>query len=101
MSLPRVLPAVHAETTEAADHPAITAVDLARAPEFSPGLGASVFAADYAHLTPEDARSIGHIAFSKETTAVVDTGINSSLLGRVISHPFLRPPPSHQRRRST
>ena len=68
---------MHAETPEAADHPAVTALDLAHTLEFSSGLGASVFAADYAHLTPEDARSFAQTAFPKENIAVFGSGVEA------------------------
>ena len=84
-----VLPAVYAETTEAADNPAATALDLAHTLAFRSGLGASLFAAPHAHLTPEDARSFAHTAFSKENIAVVGTGIDSGLLSKLVGHSFL------------
>ena len=83
-----VLPALHAETTEAAENPTVTALDLAHTLAFRSGLGASLFAAPYAHLTPEDARSFAHTAFSKENIAVVGTGIDSGLLTKLVSHSF-------------
>ena len=49
-----VLPALHAETIEAADNPAVTALDLARALALRSGVGASLFASPYAHLTLVD-----------------------------------------------
>ena len=89
-----MLPAVHAETTEAADNPAVTALDLSHALAFRSGLGASLFAAPYAHLTPEDARSFAHTAFSKENIAVVGTGIDSGLLSKLAGHSFAPLPSS-------
>jgi ubiquinol-cytochrome c reductase core subunit 2 len=89
-----VLPAVHAETTEAADNAAITALDLAHTLSFRSGLGASLFAAPHAHLTPEDARSFAHTAFSKENIAVFGTGIDSGLLSKLVSHSFSALPSS-------
>ena len=83
-----MLPAVHAETTEAADNPTVTALDLAHTLAFRSGLGASLFAAPYAHLTPEDARSFAHTAFSKENIAIVGTGIDSGLLSKLVGHSF-------------
>ena len=83
-----VLPALHAETIEAADNPAVTALDLAHTLAFRSGLGASLFAAPYAHLTPEDARSFAQGAFSKENIAVVGTGIDPGLLSKLVNHSF-------------
>ena len=76
------------QTTEAADNPAVTALDLAHTLAFRSSLGASLFAAPYAHLTPEDVRSLAHTASSKEDIAVIGTGIDSGLLSKLVSHSF-------------
>jgi ubiquinol-cytochrome c reductase core subunit 2 len=81
-----VLPSVHAETSEASNNPAVTALDLAHTLAFRSGLGASLFASPHAHFGPEDARSFAHTAFSKQNVAVVGTGIDGDLLSRLVSH---------------
>ena len=69
----------------------VTALDLARTLTFRSGLGASLFAAPYAHLTPEDARSFAHTAFSKENIAVFGTGTDSDLLSKLVGYAFAPP----------
>jgi len=89
-----VLPSLHAETTEAADNAAVAALDLAHTLAFRSGLGASLFASPHAHLTPEDARSFAHTAFSKENIAVVGTGVDPGLLSKLVGHSFATLPSS-------
>ena len=70
------------------------ALDLAHTLAFRSGLGASLFAAPHAHLTPEDARSFAHTAFVKENIAVVGTGIDPGLLSKLVDHSFATLPSS-------
>ena len=79
---------MHAKTTEAADNSAVTALDFGHTLAFRSGLGASLFAAPHAHLTPEYARSFAHTAFSKENIAIVGTGVDSGLLSKLAGHSF-------------
>ena len=67
-------------------------LDLVNTLAFRSGLGGSLFAAPYAHLTHEDARSFAHTAFPKENIAVVGTGIDPGLLNKLTSRSFASRP---------
>ena len=80
--------ALHAETTEAADNPEATALDLVHTLAFHSGLVASLFTAPES----EDTRCLALTAFSQENSAVVGTGIDSSLLSKLVSYSFVSLP---------
>ncbi|KAG8817500.1 ubiquinol-cytochrome c reductase core subunit 1 [Serendipita sp. 401] len=80
-----VLPSVQAESSEAAHDPALTAVEIAHALAFRKGLGSSLFASPAGPtVTPEDVKAFASSAFSKSGISILGTGIDSSVLAKLV-----------------
>lgn len=79
-----VTPTVAAETQAATSDAAIRAVELAHALAFRNGLGASIYAPTHPSVSIDDIKSFASQAFSKDSIAVLGTGISQETLEKLV-----------------
>lgn len=79
-----VTPLIEGDVASATADPATHAVELAHALAFRSGLGSSLFAPSHNSITAEDIKSFAASAFTKGNIAVLGTGIDQSVLAKLV-----------------
>ncbi|KAF7795785.1 hypothetical protein EIP86_006952 [Pleurotus ostreatoroseus] len=89
-----VAPVCEAESLAAAANPETRAIELAHALAFRSGLGASLFSSANDHVDAEAVRAFASAAFTKDSVAVLGTGISQETLTRLLEPAFSKLPAS-------
>ncbi|KAG9019808.1 hypothetical protein FRB90_005956 [Tulasnella sp. 427] len=83
-----VAPLVQSESVAAFNDPATLALDLAHGLAFRNGLGASLFASSGSSVTNDDVKAYASKVFSKDNVAFIGTGVDESLLQKLVGEHF-------------
>jgi ubiquinol-cytochrome c reductase core subunit 2 len=89
-----VLPQVVSESLEASGVPSTQALEVAHALAFRNGLGSPLFTSSAEALTSEDIKAFAAEAFAKGNVAVFGTGIEQSVLSKLVSEHLASAPSS-------
>ncbi|KAG6879312.1 hypothetical protein C0992_003639 [Termitomyces sp. T32_za158] len=87
-----VTPLIEADVAAVDADPATHAIEIAHALAFRSGLGASLFAPSHSSLTAEDIKAFAKTAFTKDNIVVLGSGIDQSLLSRLVEKSFTATP---------
>ncbi|KAG6908718.1 hypothetical protein DXG01_003563 [Tephrocybe rancida] len=89
-----VTPLIEADAVAANADPATYAIEVAHALAFRSGLGASLFAPSHSSITTEDVKAYAKSAFTKGNIAVIGSGIDQSVLSKLVEKSFASTPAS-------